>query len=62
MAFAAALCAPFLVEEALFAVLSDRDGLIEAFIRVSRGAVAALLLVVCPTPLLPFPSNPSRRC
>lgn len=45
--FAAALCAPFLVEEALFAVVSSKEGFYEAFLRVTRGITAAFLLVVC---------------
>lgn len=45
--FASALCAPFLLEEALLAVLSDKDGFIESLIRVSRGVVAAGIVVVC---------------
>ncbi len=44
--FAAALCAPFLAEEAIFAMLSDTERFTEAIIRVSRGVVAALLLIV----------------
>lgn len=44
--FAAALCAPFLVEEALFAALSDTDRLIEAIMRVVRGVVAGLIVLV----------------
>lgn len=44
--FAAALCAPFLVEEALFAVVSSKEGFYEAFLRVTRGVTAAFLLVV----------------
>ncbi|KAH9908490.1 Alg9-like mannosyltransferase [Xylariomycetidae sp. FL2044] len=44
--FAAALCAPFLVEEAVFATISSRDGLYEAIFRVLRGVVAGLLLIV----------------
>lgn len=44
--FAAALCAPFLVEEGIFALLSDKDRLIEAFIRVGRGVTAGVVIVV----------------
>jgi len=51
--FAAALCAPFLVEEAIFALISDRDALFDAVIRVSRGVVAALIVVVCLLRCLP---------
>lgn len=45
--FAAALCAPFLFEEALFAVLSDQEGFFESALRVFRGIVSAGILVVC---------------
>lgn len=44
--FAAALSAPFLVEEALFAVLSDKDRFIEAILRVARGITAGLIVIV----------------
>jgi alpha-1,2-mannosyltransferase len=44
--FAAALCAPFLVEEGIFALLSDKERFIEALIRVARGVVATGLLIV----------------
>ncbi|OIW28273.1 hypothetical protein CONLIGDRAFT_681244 [Coniochaeta ligniaria NRRL 30616] len=43
--FAAALCAPFLLEEGLFAVLSDKERFFEAALRVFRGIVAAGILV-----------------
>ncbi|KAI1817937.1 glycosyltransferase family 22 protein [Poronia punctata] len=43
--FASALCAPFLLEEAIFALMSDREGFWEAVLRVGRGVVAALLLL-----------------
>lgn len=45
--FAAALCAPFLLEEGLFAVLSDKERFFEAALRIFRGIVAAGILVVC---------------
>lgn len=47
--FASALCAPFLIEEgilAILAALSDSQRLFEAIMRVVRGGVAALLLAV----------------
>ncbi|KAK7927395.1 family 22 glycosyltransferase [Apiospora marii] len=44
--FAAALCAPFLLEEAIFALMSDKERFFEAFIRVGRGAVATILLLL----------------
>ncbi len=62
--FASALCAPFLAEEGILAMLSDKDRFIEAIIRVTRGVVATVLLVVCLTtpfsfPLSPFPLSSS---
>lgn len=45
--FASALCAPFLVEEAVLALFGGGEALYESFIRVAQGAVAILLLVVC---------------
>ncbi|KAI0132824.1 Alg9-like mannosyltransferase [Xylariales sp. AK1849] len=44
--FASALCAPFLAEEAMFAVVSSAAGFEEAFLRVTRGVIAAVLLVL----------------
>jgi alpha-1,2-mannosyltransferase len=44
--FAAALCLPFLIEEAIFAVFSDKDRFIEAIIRFCRGIIGGLVLVV----------------
>lgn len=47
--FASALCAPFLIEEgilAILAALSDSQRLFEAIMRVVRGGVAALLLAI----------------
>lgn len=44
--FASALCAPFLIEEAIFAVLNYPQSFYEAVLRVGRGVVAALLLLV----------------
>jgi len=41
-----ALCAPFLVEETVFAFLSDKDAVIEAIMRGLRGVIAGLLVVV----------------
>lgn len=48
--FAMALCAPFVLEEVFFAFLSDSERFFEAFLRVSRGVVSAVLLVVCVPP------------
>lgn len=44
--FAAALSFPFLIEEAVFAALSDKDRFIEAIIRVVRGVIAGLIVMV----------------
>lgn len=44
--FAAALCAPFILEEGVLALLGDKERFFEAFIRVARGVVAGLVLVV----------------
>ncbi|XDG09046.1 hypothetical protein ABKA04_008661 [Annulohypoxylon sp. FPYF3050] len=55
--FASALCAPFLIEEGIFAVvalLQDRQRFFEAVIRVSRGAIAALLLLAGDTSINTF--------
>lgn len=43
--FAGALCAPFLAEEGVLALMSDKEMFFEAFHRVGRGVVAAILLV-----------------
>ncbi|KAI3337900.1 mannosyl transferase [Ustulina deusta] len=44
--FASALCAPFMLEEAIFAVMSDRERFWETMLRVGRGVIAALLLIL----------------
>lgn len=44
--FAGALCLPFVFEEGLLALLSDKDRFIEAVLRVGRGVVAAIVLIV----------------
>jgi len=41
-----ALCAPFLVEETVFALFSDKDAVIDAIMRGLRGVIAGLLVVV----------------
>jgi alpha-1,2-mannosyltransferase len=51
--FASALCAPFLLEEGFFALMSDRERFWEACLRVGRGVIAALLLLVS-TRLYPY--------
>ncbi|PQK17306.1 hypothetical protein BB8028_0007g05010 [Beauveria bassiana] len=43
--FAAALCAPFLLEEAFFAFFSDKAAFIECIMRVARGVVAGLIVL-----------------
>ncbi|EGX96230.1 alpha-1,2-mannosyltransferase (Alg9) [Cordyceps militaris CM01] len=43
--FAAALCAPYMLEEVVFAFFSDKDALIDYIIRVARGVVAGLILL-----------------
>ncbi|KAK6957340.1 hypothetical protein Daesc_000124 [Daldinia eschscholtzii] len=43
--FASALCAPFLIEEAILAVISYPQGFYEAVRRVGQGVIAALLLL-----------------
>ncbi|KAL2129328.1 hypothetical protein VTI74DRAFT_7937 [Chaetomium olivicolor] len=52
--FAMALCAPFVMEEVFFAFLSDKERFFEAFIRVMRGVVAAVLLVAFDTAINTF--------
>ncbi|KAI0970665.1 mannosyl transferase [Xylaria arbuscula] len=44
--FASALCAPFMFEEAIFATMSDRERLYETMVRVGRGVVAGVLLIL----------------
>ncbi|KAI1265261.1 glycosyltransferase family 22 protein [Xylariaceae sp. FL1019] len=44
--FASALCAPFMAEEAIFAFMSDAERFWEAMLRVCRGVIAALLLLL----------------
>ncbi|EGR51150.1 glycosyltransferase family 22 [Trichoderma reesei QM6a] len=43
--FAAALCAPYLLEEFILVLFSDRSSLIEALIRFVRGVIAAFLVL-----------------
>ena len=50
--FAIALCAPFVFEECFFALVSDKERFFEAFLRLLRGVVATLVLMV--RPLLRF--------
>jgi alpha-1,2-mannosyltransferase len=44
--FSVALSAPFLLEEFVFATLSNKDALIDAIMRFLRGSVAGLLVLV----------------
>jgi alpha-1,2-mannosyltransferase len=44
--FAAALCLPYLLEEAVLAVTGDQEDFFNAVTRVSRGGVTALLVAV----------------
>ncbi len=44
--FAMALSAPFLFEEIVFAMLSNKDAIIDVVMRFLRGIVAALLVLV----------------
>lgn len=44
--FSVALCAPFIVEELLFASMSSKDALIDAVMRFLRGIVGGLLVLV----------------
>jgi alpha-1,2-mannosyltransferase len=48
--FAIALCAPFVAEEVFFALVGDNEHLFESFVRLSRGVVATLLIVVSSLP------------
>lgn len=56
--FASALCAPFLIEEGILTLVSliygERQGFVQAILRVSKGVVSALVLLVSSsTPLNP---------
>lgn len=56
--FAIALSAPFLFEEIMFASLSSKDALIETVMRLIRGFVLGLLVLVRHNPLnYFFPSD-----
>ncbi|PNY22469.1 Alpha-1,2-mannosyltransferase alg9 [Tolypocladium capitatum] len=43
--FAAALCAPYILEEVVFTLFSDKETFVESIIRLYRGAIAGLLIV-----------------
>lgn len=61
--FAAALCAPFILEEAIFALFNDSSALFESFMRALRGVTAGLILVVSGllSTFACFLSNKSRQ-
>ena len=44
--FAAALCAPFMFEELLLLIFGDKTAIWEGFVRIGRGVVSAMLLLV----------------
>lgn len=44
--FAGALCLPYLFEEGILAIMSDKERFIESLVRIGRGVVAAVLMVV----------------
>lgn len=44
--FASALCAPFMLEEAVLAIFNDSSALFESFMRAVRGVTAGGLLIV----------------
>jgi alpha-1,2-mannosyltransferase len=48
--FAAALSAPFILEEVVLALFGDKEGLFEAAIRLARGGVSAVVLIVSRLP------------
>lgn len=45
--FAAALCAPYVLEEAILAFIGGKEAVFQSFIHIGRGVIAALLLLVC---------------
>jgi alpha-1,2-mannosyltransferase len=45
--FAAALCAPFVCEELIFIFYTDRDTFLESVIRLGRGIISGLIVLVC---------------
>lgn len=51
--FAAALCAPFILEEVVLIFFGDKDAVFESLLRLTRGVVAGLIVVV---------SKPRSRC
>lgn len=56
--FAMALSAPFLIEEVIFASLSDRDAVVDTVMRFVRGIVGGLIVLVSfPQVCLPTTSN-----
>lgn len=49
--FASALCAPFMLEEVLLMLFSSKESLIESFVRIGRGVMAGLLVIVSREPI-----------
>lgn len=50
--FAAALCAPYILEEVVFTFFSDKEAFIESLIRLMRGVISGVIILVC-TPFSP---------
>lgn len=50
--FAAALCAPFILEEVMLVFVGDKNAAIESLLRMTRGVVAGLVVVVSKTQCL----------
>jgi alpha-1,2-mannosyltransferase len=44
--FASALCAPYMLEEIMFLFFNDKDAILDSLLRISRGVVAGLILLV----------------
>ena len=44
--FASALCFPYIAEEVLLVFFSDKDAFIESIVRLGRGVVSAILILV----------------
>lgn len=53
--FSVALAAPFLLEELVLAVVSGREALASAVVRVFRGTAASLLVLVCNIRMVEIP-------
>lgn len=48
--FAAALCAPFVLEELVLICFGDQEAIFESLLRLTRGVVAGLLVMVSESP------------